>query len=332
MRARAHSLSFFVSPSLSLLSLSLSRARALSEQVSVGRPPIRPRSKQAEWSYKLRKSWVAKLEAAPRRTPLLAQMIDTWQVAEPNHIPGLFYGLEDPNFSRQRLVSGGGGRGDDAAADAGSGGSAAVAADDEGADLLATLPQPNAPQQLLPENPRHQQHGDHRSAIARFVDSTTVPDQDIVDLLAGCSAIVGLHPDEPTAAILDCARALGKNWAVIPCCVFRSQFPNRMVCGGFKRSANSTNYDDGDDDGYGNRCECTAVVLGSVAGGPADSEGGGAAAEEASTKAECNGKQVVSHDDLIQHLVSRGKGGQTTNLDFGGRHTVVWGHGCRGGE
>ena len=32
--------------------------------------------------------------------------------------------------------------------------------------------------------------------------------------------VVGLHPDEATEAIVDCALAHGKPFAVVPCCVF----------------------------------------------------------------------------------------------------------------
>ena len=49
-------------------------------------------------------------------------MINTWQVAKPNHIPGLFYGLEDAKFSQPRPCSGGGGGGGGGGGDGGGGG------------------------------------------------------------------------------------------------------------------------------------------------------------------------------------------------------------------
>ena len=40
------------------------------------------------------------------------------------------------------------------------------------------------------------------------------------ELLAGCSVVVGMHPDQATDAIVDFALQAGKPFAVIPCCVF----------------------------------------------------------------------------------------------------------------
>jgi len=46
---------------------------------------------------------------------------------------------------------------------------------------------------------------------------------------AGCSVAVGMHPDEATEAIVDFALAHQKPFAVVPCCVFPSQFPKRLT-------------------------------------------------------------------------------------------------------
>ncbi|KAJ1462591.1 hypothetical protein M885DRAFT_456264 [Pelagophyceae sp. CCMP2097] len=48
-------------------------------------------------------------------------------------------------------------------------------------------------------------------------------------LLASCSAIVGLHADEATEAIVDAGLKYGKPFAVVPCCVFSELFPNRRI-------------------------------------------------------------------------------------------------------
>ena len=45
---------------------------------------------------------------------------------------------------------------------------------------------------------------------------------------AGC-LLVGLHPDEATEAIVDAALRTGAAFAVVPCCVFPSLFPHRML-------------------------------------------------------------------------------------------------------
>eukprot|EP00729_Bicosta_minor_P028162 gene28162-24166_t len=63
---------------------------------------LRPRSKQAEWAYKLREGWVKTLQQCRNPTPLVKQMLSTWQVAKPNHIPGLFLGVEDAAFCTLR--------------------------------------------------------------------------------------------------------------------------------------------------------------------------------------------------------------------------------------
>jgi len=54
------------------------------------------------------------------------------------------------------------------------------------------------------------------------------------DLLNAVSCLVGLHPDQPTGAIVEVALARGKPFAVVPCCVFASQFPERRLAKGGK--------------------------------------------------------------------------------------------------
>ena len=47
-------------------------------------------------------------------------------------------------------------------------------------------------------------------------------------LLAAVSVVIGQHPDEATESIVDVALALGKPFAVVPCCVFSRIFPRRL--------------------------------------------------------------------------------------------------------
>ncbi|KAL4177334.1 hypothetical protein KRP22_002267 [Phytophthora ramorum] len=48
------------------------------------------------------------------------------------------------------------------------------------------------------------------------------------ELFADCSVFVGMHPDEATEAIVDAAIALGKPFAIVPCCVMSRVFPDRQ--------------------------------------------------------------------------------------------------------
>lgn len=44
-----------------------------------------------------------------------------------------------------------------------------------------------------------------------------------------CSVVVGMHPDEATEPIVQAARATGKPFAVVPCCVFAKANPKRCL-------------------------------------------------------------------------------------------------------
>ena len=46
-------------------------------------------------------------------------------------------------------------------------------------------------------------------------------------LLARCSLLAAMHPDQATEAVVDAALRLGKPFAVVPCCVFPSLFRTR---------------------------------------------------------------------------------------------------------
>ncbi|POM58783.1 Zinc finger-containing protein [Phytophthora palmivora] len=48
------------------------------------------------------------------------------------------------------------------------------------------------------------------------------------ELFSDCSVLVGMHPDEATEAIVDAALALGKPFAIVPCCVMSRVFPDRQ--------------------------------------------------------------------------------------------------------
>ena len=44
--------------------------------------------------------------------------------------------------------------------------------------------------------------------------------------------VVGLHPDEATEPLVDCALEFSLDFAVIPCCVFSQDFPQRRLRSG----------------------------------------------------------------------------------------------------
>ena len=50
-----------------------------------------------------------------------------------------------------------------------------------------------------------------------------------LSILCNCSAVVGMHPDQATEAAVDFALALNKPFAVVPCCVFATQFRHRTL-------------------------------------------------------------------------------------------------------
>ena len=60
------------------------------------------------------------------------------------------------------------------------------------------------------------------------------PDQNVMSVISDdqiqhCSAIVALHPDEATDAIVDTAVRLRIPFLIVPCCVFNRLFPNRRI-------------------------------------------------------------------------------------------------------
>lgn len=46
-----------------------------------------------------------------------------------------------------------------------------------------------------------------------------------------CQVVVGLHPDQATGGIVELAMALKRPFAVVPCCTFADDFPERRLSG-----------------------------------------------------------------------------------------------------
>ena len=59
------------------------------------------------------------------------------------------------------------------------------------------------------------------------------------ETLQNASALVALHPDEATDAIVDLAVALKKPFAIIPCCVYSRFFPHRLKPRNFANTIDS---------------------------------------------------------------------------------------------
>ena len=72
-------------------------------------------------------------------------------------------------------------------------------------------------------------HPARTSHVKRPFDASAMDDPKLAALLLECSAIVGLHPDQATGAVVDAGLTLNKPWATVPCCVFPGSFPERKA-------------------------------------------------------------------------------------------------------
>jgi hypothetical protein len=79
--------------------------------------------------------------------------------------------------------------------------------------------------------PADANYGDTKGADQEIVESAEdegITDLEVArDLVARCSAVIGLHPDQATEHIVRFAVSNDVPCAVIPCCVYGKQFPNR---------------------------------------------------------------------------------------------------------
>lgn len=48
-------------------------------------------------------------------------------------------------------------------------------------------------------------------------------------MIRTCSIVVGMHPDQATEPAIELALALGKPFAIVPCCVYSKECPKRRV-------------------------------------------------------------------------------------------------------
>ncbi|KAL7554861.1 hypothetical protein ACHAWF_018410 [Thalassiosira exigua] len=62
-------------------------------------------------------------------------------------------------------------------------------------------------------------------------DSQIIDSRSALEVFQSLDLIVGFHPDQATEATVDMALLLGIPFAVVPCCVFPSEFPDRCFNG-----------------------------------------------------------------------------------------------------
>ena len=111
-------------------------------------------------------------------------------------------------------------------------------------------------------------------------------------LVESCGAVLGLHPDQATDAVVDAALALGKPFAVVPCCVFAREFTHRRLpCS------------DGSGSGSGSGSGAVAVAAGDRA--------------------------VTSREDLIEYIAAKHPSIQRATIDCPGANVVLFSLGSR---
>lgn len=84
--------------------------------------------------------------------------------------------------------------------------------------------------QALQRDPKARARGAPRY-VKRLFDPDLWQEVEFSDLLTSCSICVGMHPDEATEPIVDFALQFKKPFAVVPCCVFPTAFPDRKLLG-----------------------------------------------------------------------------------------------------
>jgi hypothetical protein len=62
-----------------------------------------------------------------------------------------------------------------------------------------------------------------------FFDKKFVEEELNYKLVSNASLLIGMHPDQATEIIIDMALQFQRPFAVIPCCVFPREFPDRKT-------------------------------------------------------------------------------------------------------
>ena len=122
------------------------------------------------------------------------------------------------------------------------------------------------------------------------------------DAFAECSVVVGMHPDQATEGIMEFAKAHGKPFAIVPCCVFPALFPDRRVPA--NESADESAADESAAD------ESTA-------------DGAKTPETEPLSFGKDGGVPVTRLAQLVRYL-ARETGGRVARLEFQGANSVVY--------
>ena len=127
------------------------------------------------------------------------------------------------------------------------------------------------------ESDEHERHGNYMGTPAPL----SPPDSArLRHTLRHCSVLIAMHPDQATEYVVSCALALGKPWAIVPCCVFARSFPDRRLQMLEPRAAQPT--------------------AGELAG--REVKGGAEGSDEAAGVVEEEGRPVVLFDDFVEYL------------------------------
>jgi len=84
----------------------------------------------------------------------------------------------------------------------------------------------------LASNPRLLVMDEPTTGLDATVEAEVPTSRAMWDRIEHCSAIVGMHPDGATEAIVDFALASNKPFAVVPCCVYSALAPTRRNAAG----------------------------------------------------------------------------------------------------
>lgn len=142
-----------------------------------------------------------------------------------------------------------------------------------------------------------QQHNQPTSLLPQFLTRSFDESCRVTDrLVQDHTCLVGLHPDQCTEAILNMALRHGKSVVIIPCCVFPSLFPLRMLRG----SNASINYDGERPDNYATN------------------------GTEKSLPIHTNERPVQSYSDFIQYLLQKDSRLRHTTLPFEGKNECIY--------